>query len=303
MTGKGSASELARRLAEDSEAVCREYLSSGRRCGNYWMVGDVRNTPGRSMHVRLKDTPKGPAGNWVDEAIGRIWRPARRHPRKLRPDRIPGRCRRGAALPQPAAARPEPEPEIATRKPPAASGSPDAARRLFAMAKPLAGTLAERYLQARGIPFATRERSLRFHPGCYFRDLVDGAHAHPARADRRHHQLRRSSHRRPADFPVSHRARPGRGRQGARRRSAPLDGQPSRQRHPARLRCRLARRGHGRRRRPRDDAFAQDSDARNADGRRHLGQSPRRPQPAARLRSASTSRPTRTPPAGTVSSA
>ena len=66
MTGKGSASDLARRLAEDSEAVCREYLSSGRRCGNYWMVGDVRNTPGRSMHVRLKDTPKGPAGNWVE---------------------------------------------------------------------------------------------------------------------------------------------------------------------------------------------------------------------------------------------
>ena len=68
MTGKSSASELARRLAEDSEAVCREYLSYGRRCGNYWIVGDVRNTPGRSMHVRLKDTPKGPAGKWVDEA-------------------------------------------------------------------------------------------------------------------------------------------------------------------------------------------------------------------------------------------
>ena len=38
--------------------------------GNHWIVGDVRNTPGRSMHVRLKDNAKGPAGKWVDEATG-----------------------------------------------------------------------------------------------------------------------------------------------------------------------------------------------------------------------------------------
>ena len=36
------ASELARRLARDAEAVCRHYLSKGRRQGRYWMVGDVR---------------------------------------------------------------------------------------------------------------------------------------------------------------------------------------------------------------------------------------------------------------------
>ncbi|MDP1961601.1 MAG: DNA primase, partial [Reyranella sp.] len=47
------ASELARRLARDAEAVCRHYLSNGRRQGRYWTVGDVRNTPGRSMFVRL----------------------------------------------------------------------------------------------------------------------------------------------------------------------------------------------------------------------------------------------------------
>ncbi len=38
----GSASELARRLGEHAEAVCREYLSNGRRSGNHWIVGDVR---------------------------------------------------------------------------------------------------------------------------------------------------------------------------------------------------------------------------------------------------------------------
>ena len=55
------ASELARRLARDAEAVCRHYLSSGRRQGRYWMVGDVRNTPGRSMFVRLSGRNLVPA--------------------------------------------------------------------------------------------------------------------------------------------------------------------------------------------------------------------------------------------------
>ena len=48
------AAELAHRLAREAEAVCRHYLSNGRRVGNYWQVGDVRNTTGRSMFVRLK---------------------------------------------------------------------------------------------------------------------------------------------------------------------------------------------------------------------------------------------------------
>ncbi len=46
-------SELARRLAAQAEAVCRHYLPNGRREGRYWMVGDIYNTPGRSLFVRL----------------------------------------------------------------------------------------------------------------------------------------------------------------------------------------------------------------------------------------------------------
>ena len=45
----GDASELARRLSCEAEAVCRHYLSNGRRAGRYWLVGDVYNTPGRSL--------------------------------------------------------------------------------------------------------------------------------------------------------------------------------------------------------------------------------------------------------------
>src|ERR1700676_1626602 len=66
------AAELAHRLARDAAAVCRHYLSNGRREGCYWLVGDVRNTPGRSMFVRLKgpESGKGAAGKWTDAATG-----------------------------------------------------------------------------------------------------------------------------------------------------------------------------------------------------------------------------------------
>jgi hypothetical protein len=64
----GDASELAHRLGREAEAVCRHYLSNGKRQGRYWLIGDVHNSRGRSMFVRLHDTPKGPAGKWTDAA-------------------------------------------------------------------------------------------------------------------------------------------------------------------------------------------------------------------------------------------
>src|SRR3546814_13846735 len=66
------ASELAVRLGRQAEAVCRHYLTSGHREGRYWLVGDVRNSPGRSMFVRLKggETGTGAAGKWHDAATG-----------------------------------------------------------------------------------------------------------------------------------------------------------------------------------------------------------------------------------------
>jgi len=66
------ASELARRLACEAEAVCRHYLSNGKRAGRYWLVGDVHNTPGRSLFVRLQDSPKGPAGKWTEYVAPRV---------------------------------------------------------------------------------------------------------------------------------------------------------------------------------------------------------------------------------------
>ena len=66
------AADIARRLAQDAEAVCRQYLSNGRKQGRYWIVGDVQNTPGRSLYVRLSGPTSGPgaAGKWTDSATG-----------------------------------------------------------------------------------------------------------------------------------------------------------------------------------------------------------------------------------------
>jgi hypothetical protein len=68
------AAELGRRLARDAEAVCRHYLSNGRREGRYWLVGDVRNTPGRSLFVRLKgpESGKGAAGKWTEYVARKV---------------------------------------------------------------------------------------------------------------------------------------------------------------------------------------------------------------------------------------
>ena len=68
------AADLAHRLGRDAEAVCRYYLSNGRRQGRYWLVGDVANTPGRSLFVRLKgpDSGKGAAGKWTEYVAPRV---------------------------------------------------------------------------------------------------------------------------------------------------------------------------------------------------------------------------------------
>ncbi|HEY1243791.1 MAG TPA: toprim domain-containing protein [Hyphomicrobiaceae bacterium] len=161
-------SEIARRLAQNAEAVCRHYLSNGRREGRIWRVGDVDNTPGRSMAVRLSGPDSGPgaAGHFTDFATGE-------HGDLL--DVIARTCRLSAFRDVLEEARrflslPQPEPHTPTpRMRPALSGSPEAARRLFASAKPILGTMAEAYMRSRGITGVADLDCLRFHPRCYYR--------------------------------------------------------------------------------------------------------------------------------------
>jgi hypothetical protein len=162
------ASDLAHRLGRQAEAVCRHYLSSGHRQGHYWQVGDARNTPGRSMFVRLKDSPKGRAGKWLDAATGEygdLLDVIREALGLIDFNDIAEEARIFLGLPHP-----EPEPTAAKRNAtPAPSGSAEAARRLFAMSHPVAGTLVETYLRNRGITTLHGTGNLRFHPHCYYR--------------------------------------------------------------------------------------------------------------------------------------
>ena len=161
------ASELARRLAREAEAVCRYYLSNGKRAGRYWVVGDVRNTPGRSMFVRLQESPKGPAGKWTDAATGEHGDliDIIRECRGLRDfSAAAEEARRFLKLP-----RPEPQPASKPVRSVAPAGLQEAARRLFAISSPIEGTVVETYLQRRGIALVHHGGSLRFHPRCYYR--------------------------------------------------------------------------------------------------------------------------------------
>ncbi len=147
--------------------MCRHYLSNGRREGRYWLVGDVRNTPGRSMFVRLKgpEFGKGAAGKWNDAATGDhgdLLDVIRETCGLVRFHDVVDEARRFLALP-----RPEPKP--GPRRISAPSGSPESARRLFAISQPFLGTLAEAYLRRRGVLSLHGAENLRFHPQCYCR--------------------------------------------------------------------------------------------------------------------------------------
>jgi hypothetical protein len=158
-------------LAEHVEAVCRHYLSNGRRCGNYWVVGDVNNHAGRSLYVRLKGPLSGAdaRGRWTDAATSergdlldliraregltsfrdtldeaRRFLRAPRAPSSVRKDRRLGEC-----------------------------DTVVLARKIWAASNLIAGTPAEAYLRARKITADLDDAPLRYHPGLHYRDTPD----------------------------------------------------------------------------------------------------------------------------------
>jgi hypothetical protein len=165
--------DLARRLAENAEGVCRHYLSNGRRVGNYWIVGDVRNSPGRSMFVRLNAyrTGKCTPGKWTDAATGEhgdLLDLIRESCGLIDFHDVLAEARRFLSLPE--------RTLVSSAKkvtPSAPVGSPESARRLFAMSTPIPGTIAETYLRKRGITTLHEIGALRFHPRCYYRPDAD----------------------------------------------------------------------------------------------------------------------------------
>lgn len=171
---RNQAGELAEALSRSVEAVCRHYLSVGRRSGHHWTVGDVDNTPGRSLYVRLvgPTSGKGAAGRWCDAATGQhgdlldLIRLNRGYSR-LR-DAM-DEARSFLAIPRPAPKQHRPA-DRGSRN----SDTVAMARRLFASGLPIRGTLAERYLRARGIDLTDVDAgALRFHPAAHYREAPE----------------------------------------------------------------------------------------------------------------------------------
>ncbi|MEM7693250.1 MAG: toprim domain-containing protein [Pseudomonadota bacterium] len=158
------ASEMAQRLAREAEAVCRYYLPNGRRHGRYWCVGDVLNSPGRSLYVRLAGP--GTAGKWTDSATGD-------HGDLL--DLIAANralsLRETITEAQHFIGLPRMIEDGRSPKAPAPPASTRAAQRLWSMGEPIEGTLAGRYLAKRGIALPRPSDALRYHPNCFRRDL------------------------------------------------------------------------------------------------------------------------------------
>ncbi len=171
------AAEIARRLADHAEAVCRHYLSNGHREGRYWLVGDTRNTPGRSLYVRLAPSADGlrAPGKWTDASTGEHGDlldiiAAVQAARTLR--ETLDEARRFLADPLPPSFGEHPY----RREPKAPTGTPQAARRLFEASRPIAGSVVEAYLRQRALT-ALRgyDDTIRFHPACYYRSSAEDA--------------------------------------------------------------------------------------------------------------------------------
>jgi hypothetical protein len=167
-----SASQLADRLAHDAEAVCRYYLSAGHRAGNYWVVGDVANNKGRSLYVHLSGPRKG---RWTDAATaqyGDLLDLVRETCGLVDFRDVAHEARRFLNEPHPGQVSHRGDDTLFSQ--PVERPAGERARRLFRMTQPLSGTLADSYLRQRGILRASVHPSLRFHPSCYYRDLVSG---------------------------------------------------------------------------------------------------------------------------------
>ncbi|MBD3813678.1 MAG: toprim domain-containing protein [Betaproteobacteria bacterium] len=120
------------------------------------------------MFVRLRGPEAGPgaAGRWTDAAtaeFGDLLDVIRESCGFKAFGDVAEEARRFLSLPQA-----EPRKSSPLARTPVPAGSPEAARRLFAMAQPIAGTLVETYLTSRGIGAVRDAGALRYHPRCYY---------------------------------------------------------------------------------------------------------------------------------------
>lgn len=133
------ASILSRRLADRALPVCRHYLSNGKQSGRYWCVGDLNNNKGHSLYVRL--APPGRVGGWCDAATGAY-------------GDLLDLIQQRLLLPDLCSAMVEAERFLGitpdnTQRLKSGRDTIVLAQRMFDVAQPIVGTIAERYLLSR----------------------------------------------------------------------------------------------------------------------------------------------------------
>lgn len=173
------ARDLSQQLADRAEAVCRHYLSNGRRSGGYWIVGDTGNAKGRSLYVRLTGPSqgRGARGKWQDSATadhGDLLDliAAREGHRSL--TETLAEARRFLGMPEVARQDGYARDQRNGRR----TDTTAIARRIWSECHPIIGTLAETYLRTRKLdpPYPV---DLCFHPALEYRCYDTGEIIHP----------------------------------------------------------------------------------------------------------------------------
>jgi hypothetical protein len=161
--------DLKAQLATRALSVCQHYLSNGHRLGNYWIVGDARNAPGRSMYVHLQASNTNMIGCWNDEATGE-YGDLLDIIRFSRPDNSFACALENAKRWVGDPIAPRPIRFRVDRKP--TDNRSRQAQWLYHASLGLRGTFGETYLLNRSIDPAVAN-GLRFSPSCYCRPTAE----------------------------------------------------------------------------------------------------------------------------------
>lgn len=150
MTAAPDAKEISARLAERITSLAPDLLPDGHREGHEWRCGSVAGEPGGSLGVRLAGAK---AGIWSDFAAGIGGDALDLVRATLGLDMSGGMAwaRRWLGIDRGDVALPHrQQPALVRSEPPS---DPDRWQRPWRGARPIAGTLAEKYLSARGLRF------------------------------------------------------------------------------------------------------------------------------------------------------
>jgi hypothetical protein len=182
-----NAADIARLLAQKIDGLARDLLPNGHKEGAEWRCGWVAGEPGNSLGVHL---PGAKAGIWCDfttkesgDALDLI---AAVNGTDLKDAWIWAHQWLGLQIDAPAARSQQPssprlQQPTAQKQKQNEDDNPERWQRPWHSAKPIAGTLAQIYLRARGLDFEDPDGEvLRFTPKHWRRNENDQPEHHPA---------------------------------------------------------------------------------------------------------------------------